>query len=172
VVIYSYFNLAGTPSIEKTQITLCSNSYLPVDNGGIPIGGVAPYSSITAAQPFVLGPSEPDIDDCFVVDNTQTIFPLDTRSSKLVKLVEAYHPETKIHLEVLSTEPSFQFYTGKYIDVPAVEGVEARSARSGFCVEPSRFVNAINVPEWKDQVVLKKGEVYGSRIVYRGWSDT
>lgn len=96
---------------------------------------------------------------------------LDTRSSKLNTLVTAYHPDTKIHLEVLSTEPAFQFYTGKYINVPKVQNVEARGARSGFCVEPSRFVNAINVPEWKGQVLLKKGEVYGSRIVYRGWSD-
>ena len=107
-----------------------------------------------------------------MVDNTQSRCPLDTRSSKLIKLVEAYHPETRIYLEVLSTEPSFQFYTGKYIDVPAIEGaIEARGPRSGFCVEPSRFVNAPNVEAWKGQVLLKKGEVYGSRIVYRGWSD-
>ena len=83
----------------------------------------------------------------------------------------AFHPKTGIHLEVLSTDPAFQFYTGKYINVPAVEGVEARGARSAFCVEPSRYVNAVNVDEWKGQVALKKGQVYGSRIVYRGWSD-
>jgi len=38
-------------------------------------------------------------------------------------------------------------------------------------VEPSRYVNAINVPEWRNQVVLKKGQVYGAQIVYRGWED-
>lgn len=102
--------------------------------------------------------------------------PLDTRSSPLRKLVSAYHPDSKIHLEVLSTEPAFQFYTGKYIDVPEVEvegggKLGARGARSGFCVEPSRFVNAVNEERWRGQVVLKRGEVYGSRIVYRGWSD-
>jgi aldose 1-epimerase len=52
-----------------------------------------------------------------------------------------------------------------------VQDVPARGARSGFCVEPSRFVNAANVEEWKGQVLLKKGEVYGSRTVYRAWSD-
>lgn len=30
-------------------------------------------------------------------------------------------------------------------------------------------MNAVNKPEWRDQVVLKKGQTYGSRIVYRGW---
>jgi aldose 1-epimerase len=89
----------------------------------------------------------------------------------LTKLVTAYHPETKIHLEVLSTEPAFQFYTGKYIDVVEVEGQAARGKRSGFCVEPSRYVNAINEQEWRGQVLLKKGQTYASRIVYRGWSD-
>jgi aldose 1-epimerase len=122
---------------------------------------------------FELGPVEPDIDDCFVVDPSKpsSSIPLDTRSEPLTKLVAAHHPETKIHLEVSSTEPAFQFYTGKYIDVAAVEGVAARGARSGFCVEPSRFVNAANVDEWKNQMLLKKGEKYGTRIVYRGWKE-
>lgn len=95
--------------------------------------------------------------------------PIDTRSEPLVTQASFYHPETKIHLEVASTEPAFQFYTGKYIDVPAVDGLPARKARSGFCVEPSRYVNSINVPEYKSMMVLKKGQKYGSTIVYRGW---
>lgn len=171
VTNHSYFNLAGTPTIEETEITLSTNSYLPLDEGGIPTGGPTAYSGITSFKPFILGASEPDVDDCFIVSPSSTSIPLDTRTSPLTKLVSAYHPSTKIHLEVLSTEPAFQFYTGKYIDVPAVEGNAARGPRSGFCVEPSRYVNAINVEEWRGQVVLKKGEVYGSRIVYRGWCD-
>lgn len=97
--------------------------------------------------------------------------PIDTRSSPLKKQLAAYHPTTGIHLEVLSTEPAFQFYTGAGIDVAAVGDLSARGARAGFCLEPSRYVNAPNVEEWKGQVLLKKGQVYGSRIVYRGWSD-
>jgi aldose 1-epimerase len=89
----------------------------------------------------------------------------------LKNIVTAYHLQTGIYLEVLSTEPAFQFYTGAYIDVPAVEGLPARGPRSGFCVEPSRYVNAPNVDEWKGMVLLKKGQTYGSRSVYRGWSD-
>lgn len=168
-----YFNLTGKSSIEGTEVMLCSSDYLPVDDGGIPTSSsTGSYSGVTANKSFTLGPVEPDIDDCFVVDPSKaSSVPIDTRSEPLRKVVTAYHPETKIHLEVLTTEPAFQFYTGKYIEVPEVEGISARGARSGFCVEPSRYVNAVNVPEWRDQVVLKKGEVYGSRIVYRGWSN-
>jgi aldose 1-epimerase len=148
---------------------LITNKYQVVDDGGIPTGPIEEYPGVTANKPFTLGEKEPDIDDCFVVNTDSASVPIDTRGSPLQKIAVFFHPETKVHLEISSTEPAFQFYTGKYIDVPAVDGLPARSARSGFCVEPSRYVNAINVPEYKSQVVLKKGEKYGAKIVYRGW---
>ncbi|KAL2174915.1 galactose mutarotase-like domain-containing protein [Thermothelomyces heterothallicus CBS 202.75] len=168
---HSYFNLTGGPSIEGTVVTLATNSYLPVDDGGIPTAGPKPFDKVEVTKPFTLGAQEPDIDDCFIVNEAANTIPIDTRSNPLTKLVSAHHPESKIHLEVLSTEPAFQFYTGKYIDVPEVAGVPARKARSGFCVEPSRWVNACNVDEWKSQMLLKKGEKYGARIVYRAWKE-
>jgi aldose 1-epimerase len=164
-----YFNLTGKPTIDGTEVSLCTAEYLAVDDGGIPTSTtLASYPGVTPNATFTLGAVEPDIDDCFVVSPS---CPLDTRSSPLTKLVTAYHPESKIHLEVFSTEPAFQFYTGKYIDVAAAEGAPARGARAGFCVEPSRFVDAINKDEWRAQVVLGKGEIYGSRVVYKGWCD-
>ncbi|KAG4418748.1 hypothetical protein IFR04_008110 [Cadophora malorum] len=176
-----YFNLTGSPTITGTEVTLSTNQYLPVDAGGIPTSAsTAPYPSLTPNKAFTLGTSEPDIDDCFIVDpSLASSIPLDTRSSPLNSLVKAYHPESKVHLEVLSTEPAFQFYTGKYIDVAEISSeenggkgkVEGRGPRSGFCVEPSRYVNAVNVEEWRGQVVLKRGETYGSRVVYKGWCD-
>ena len=160
--------MTGKPSIAGTEITLITNKYQVVDDGGIPTGPIEEYPGISSGKPFTLGEKEPDVDDCFVASSGN--IPIDTRSSPLQKLVSAYHPESKIHLEVYSTEPGFQFYTGKYIDVPAVDGLPARGPRSGFCVEPSRYVNAINIPEYKSMMVLKKGEKYGAKIVYRGWS--
>jgi aldose 1-epimerase len=161
--------LSGAPTIEGTVVELCSNTYLPVDDGGIPTAGPATFSKVQAKTPFTLGSEEPDIDDCFVLDKDTKSVPSDTRSAQLTKLVSANHPDTGIHLEVLSTEPAFQFYTGKYIEVPDVPGQAARGRRSGFCVEPSRFVNACNEDKWKDQMLLKKGDKYGCRIVYRAW---
>ncbi|KAI0813706.1 galactose mutarotase-like domain-containing protein [Xylaria sp. FL0064] len=170
---HSYFNLTGGPSIEGTVVQLCTPSYLPVDDGGIPTRGPTTFAKVATNEQFTLGAQEPDIDDCFVVDPSASpaSVPIDTRGRPLVALVKAHHPESKIHLEVHSTEPAFQYYTGKYIDVPAVDGVPARGARSGFCVEPSRFVNACNVDEWKSQVLLKKGEKYGCRILYKAWKE-
>lgn len=114
---------------------------------------------------------DPDIDHCFIMNEDPSSVPLDTRKLPLQRLVHARHPESGINLEVYSTEPAFQFYTGKYIDVPPVGSLPARGSRSAFCVEPSRYVNAINVDEWKGMVVLQRGQRYGSRIVYKGWRD-
>jgi aldose 1-epimerase len=142
-----------------------------VDSTGIPTGPIQDFPGVTASKTFTLGEEKPDIDDCFIVNTDPTSIPVDTRGLPIQKLAAFYHPDSKLHLEVSSTEPAFQFYTGKYIDVPAVEGVPARGPRSGFCVEPSRYVNAVNVPEHQGMVLLKKGATYGSKIVYRGWEE-
>ncbi|KAI1371242.1 aldose 1-epimerase [Hypoxylon crocopeplum] len=170
---HSYFNLSGGPTIEGTVVELCTDSYLPLSEWGIPTSGPTTYTKVPTTTPFTLGAQDPDFDDCFIVDpsSSPSSVPIDTRGLRLTKLVSAHHPESKIHLEVLSTEPAFQFYTGKWIDVPAVGGAPARGSRSGFCVEPSRFVNAINVDDWKSQMLLKKGEKYGARIVYKAWKE-
>jgi aldose 1-epimerase len=97
--------------------------------------------------------------------------PVDTRPLALQRLAEFYQPDSKVHLEVHSTEPAFQLYTGKYLDVPKIGDLPARGPRSGFAIEPSRYINAINNDEWKSMVILKRGQTYGSRIVYQAWQD-
>ncbi|KAL2009236.1 hypothetical protein VTN00DRAFT_7430 [Thermoascus crustaceus] len=171
VTNHSYFNLSGGPTIEGTEAQLCTDKYLPVDSNGIPEDKVQQFKRTDVTKPFVLHPTEPDIDDCFVMDEDPSQVPLDTRSRPLRLLAQFKHPSSGLHLEVHSTEPAFQFYTGKGIDVPAVEGLPARGPGSGFCVEPSRFINAPNQPEWKHMTLLKKGQIYGSKIEYRAWKE-
>jgi aldose 1-epimerase len=82
-----------------------------------------------------------------IVNPSEPSVPLDTLSSPLNKLISAYYPDTKIPPRVLSTEPAFLFYTIKFIDVPEVKRhdgkveVPAQGARSGFYVEPDRYIN-------------------------------
>ncbi|KAK7707822.1 hypothetical protein SLS57_009205 [Botryosphaeria dothidea] len=169
---HTYFNLSGAPTdrtIAGTEVTLSTDQHLPVDSTAIPTGSIEPYPGVTANKTFTLGEKEPVIDHCFILNKDAGAIPVDTRGLPLQKLAAFYQPESKIHLEVHSTEPAFQFYTGGFIDVPAVNGLPARGARSGFCVEPSRYVNAGNVEQWKGQVLLKRGAKYGSKIVYRAW---
>lgn len=139
------------------------------DETDIPTGEIKPFPGITANEEFVLGAQGPDPDHCFVVNSDPSSIPLDTRKEPTKKLIELYHPATKIHFEALSTEPAFQFYAGRKINVPEMDGLPARGARSGMCIEASRYVNAINNEAWRQQVVLKKGQTWGSRTIYRAW---
>ncbi|KAH6606027.1 hypothetical protein Trco_005180 [Trichoderma cornu-damae] len=168
---HSYFNLSGDETIDGTTVTLATNNHLPTGDDSIPLGGPVPFPGIDATKPFVLGSTGPKVDRCFTTTADPSSVPIDTRSRPLALNLTAFHPKTGIHLQVLSTEPSFQFYTGDFTNVPAVEGLPARGARSAFCCEPGRWVNACNVPEWKDMVILKKEEAYGARIVYKAWAE-
>lgn len=168
---HSYFNLTGDANTDGTVVTLGSKFHLPNDEHSVPTGGPVPHATIDTTKPFTLGATDPQVDNCFTKTTDPASVPMDTRSQPLARDLAAYHPKTGIHLEVLSTEPSFQFYTGDFTDVPAVEGTSAKGGRSAFCCEPGRWVNAVNVPEWKSMTMLKKGDIYGARIVYKAWSD-
>lgn len=165
----SYFNLSGSDTTEGTECTLSTTKYLPVDEHSIPRGLIDDCTTVQANTPFVLGKDDPTFDHCFTMDTNAANIPLDTRSRDPAKLVAFYHPGSKIHLDIYSTEPAFQFYTGQFVDVPASHGMPARGARSGFCIEPSRYINAINEPEWRSQVLLKQGSIWGAKTVYKAW---
>lgn len=100
--------------------------------------------------------------------DTNPDIPIDTRKGELKRLV-SLSSKDGVHLEVHSTEPAFQFYTGRHINVPASDHGPARAARSGLCVEPSRYIDAVNRPDWKPQVMLKQGQKYGSLTRYVAW---
>jgi aldose 1-epimerase len=169
--IHSYFNLSGDPTIAGTIAELCTDKYLPIDSTGIPHGTIETFDRAKVTSPFTLAATEPDIDDCFIVETDPSKVPIDTRPLPLNRLAAFSHPKTRLHLEVYSTEPAFQFYTGRFLDVPELPGAPARGRSAGFCVEPSRYVNAPNVPEWRDMTLLKKGQTWGSKIVYHAWKE-
>jgi len=172
---HSYFNLSGEPTIAGTIAELCTDKYLPIDSTGIPLGTVDTFNrdgtKVQVTTPFTLSATEPDIDDCFIVETDPSKVPIDTRPLPLKRLATFSHPTTNLHLEVYSTEPAFQVYTGRFLDVPELPGTPARGRSAGFCVEPSRYVNAPNVPEWRDMTILKRGQTWGSRIVYHAWKE-
>ncbi|KKK14791.1 hypothetical protein P175DRAFT_0440454 [Aspergillus ochraceoroseus IBT 24754] len=168
VTNHSYFNLGNTASGADDVIAkLATRDYLPLESG-IPIGPISPHE-IDVTQPFEFGPEKAVFDDCFVMQRDLTGVPVDTRSQPLKLLAEFHHTGTKMNLQVHSTEPAFQFYTGEHINVPEVDGNPKRGPFAGFCIEPSRFVNAINEPDWRHTVLLKKGEKYGCKILYKAW---
>lgn len=168
---HSYFNLnPSSPTIAGTVGHLGSSIKLPLDSTGVPIPGVAPANMKDVEGRFTLGSEAPVVDDCFIFpDVTPGDMPLDTRLGDLRVCGRFWHPETKVHLVVESTEPSFQFYTGGFVGCQDGEGGRVFQKRGGFCIEPCRYVDAASREEWREQVVVRQGETWGSRIVYTVW---
>ncbi|KAF9109455.1 hypothetical protein BGX27_007588 [Mortierella sp. AM989] len=110
----------------------------------------------------------------------------DVRRKALTALIDVYSPDSGIHMSMASTEPGFQLYTANFLqlDPGQVDDVvdshkndmarfpcvgKARGGympHSAFCLETSRFPDAINHPNWKNQVILCKGETYEARTIY------
>ncbi|KAJ6115100.1 Glycoside hydrolase-type carbohydrate-binding subgroup [Penicillium sp. IBT 16267x] len=166
---HSYFNIGDGATITGTIAQLETDDYLPLDPTGIPVGGVGKFPR-DVTKPFELQATGPHIDDVFVMETDPSKIPLDTRGLPVRRQAQFSNASTGIHLEVHSTEPAFQFYTGKYVDIPSIDGAPAHPEGAGFCVEPSRFVNAINEPAWRSMVLLKKGQIFGCKNVYKAWT--
>ncbi|CAI1978641.1 hypothetical protein SEUBUCD646_0G00270 [Saccharomyces eubayanus] len=164
---HTYFNLNKTKSansISGTEVKLCSNNSLEVSEGAlIPTGKIIErkIATLDSANPTVLRDDGPISDYGFIVEANKDLKTTDSASvNKLVPAFEAYHPESRLTLEVSTTEPMVLFYTGDNL-------CGEFTPRSGFAVEQGRYVDAINRDEWRDCVLLKRGEVYTSKTQYR-----
>jgi aldose 1-epimerase len=78
-----------------------------------------------------------------------------------------YEPETGRVLEVSSTEPGLQFYSGNFLDGTLIgTGGWVYEFRNGFCLEPQHFPDSPNHPNFPS-TVLKPSDVYKNTIIYR-----
>ena len=161
---HTYFNLnkVNKDTFVGTEIQVINNKSIEVDENMIPSGKIIEkeIETLASLQPTVLGQEEPKFDCAFVVDENEKYTKLDSTVRELKVVTTAYHPESNIKLEVLTTEPTFQVYTGDFLSA-------GYTPRQGFAVEPGRYVDAINQEQWKESVILKKGDIYGAKIVYR-----
>lgn len=151
---HAYFNITSGKTIDGVELKLATKKYLKTDAATeVPTGEILelPSSSVTLT---------PDVsfDNCFLVEEKD--FVCDTRGKPLRVVAEATHPSSDVKLTVSTTEPSFQIYTGDYTNIGPF------SKRSGFCVESSRYQDAISHEKWAPQVILQKGDVYGGRMKF------
>ncbi|VEU22811.1 DEKNAAC103897 [Brettanomyces naardenensis] len=153
---HSYFHLTPDKNINDTRLLLATNRYMDCDAAKLTTGTLNNWTDPDVSKPFTLG--DHVLDYCFVVDEHPT--GIDTRSLPLKKILQATHPRTSTKFNVFTTEPSFEFFTG--------DGIETKGygSRPGFSVSPFRYTGAAYFEKWSNQVTLRKGEVYGSRIVY------
>jgi aldose 1-epimerase len=175
---HSYFNLRGSGDILGHVVEILASHFTPVDGTLIPTGELrsvvgTPFDFRT---PTAIGArievNDEELhfghgyDHNWVIDR-------DLRAPATPPIDQArldarvYEPDTGRVLEVLSTQPGLQFYSGNFLDGTMTgKGGRVYERRAGFCLEPQHFPDSPHHANFPS-TVLKPGEVYRNRIEYR-----
>ena len=169
---HGYFNLAdgGASDVLKHEVMLEAARFLPVDADLIPTGELRSVQGtpMDFTRPAPIG-ARIDSDDWQLVcskgyDHT---FVLNGRSGQMKLGARVYEPSSGRVMEVLTTEPGLQFYTGNFLDgtITGKRGAVYRR-RHGLCLECQHFPDSPNQPQFPT-TVLKPGQTYTQTTVYR-----
>jgi aldose 1-epimerase len=162
---HSYFNLAGyaSGSTLAHELRLNANEYTVADvDPGVtkPVEGSA--FDFTDFKP--IGRDLAQVGNKIGYDHNYIVLgpPSELREAACVR-----EPQSGRVLTLESDQPGIQFYCGSFLD-GSEHGKGARYDQyAGFCLESQKFPYAINVPSWRNQVILHAGEVYRHRMVHR-----
>jgi aldose 1-epimerase len=92
---------------------------------------------------------------------------IDKPAGELGLMARVTEPQSGRVMEVLSTEPGLQFYSGNFLDGTLKgKGGWVYQLRSAFCMEPQHYPDSPNKPAFPS-TVLKPGDTYKNTIVYR-----
>jgi len=164
---HSYFNLDGGRDILGHVLYLQGDSYTPVDATLIPMGEIKPVKGtpLDFTHPTEIGARIGEMkgtpggyDHNFVLAGAMG-------KRKLAGRVVA--PASGRQMEVWTTEPAVQFYSGNFLDgtITGKRGV-VYAKHSGFCLETQHYPDAVNHPNFPS-IILRPGSVYHSETDYR-----
>lgn len=168
---HSYFNLTGKggSSILNHEVMINADRFVPVDSTLIPTGELAEVADtpLDFRQPTPVGArineEHPQLvygigyDHCWVLNK-------DDEGRTLAATV--HEPNSGRFLEVFTTEPAVQFYSGNFLDGTLTgKGGAVYEQRTGFCLETEHFPDSPNQPNFPS-TVLRPGETYQTSTVY------
>ena len=169
---HTYFNLRGKGSCSEHRLQIHASHYTPVDGASIPYGEIAPVIN-TPMDFTAMKTIGQDIDEDFNQLNQaggydhNWVFRRDNNTPELPTLVARVEElETGRTLEVLTTHPGMQFYSGNYLAGEAAPGGKRYSKQDGFCLETQHFPDSPNQPEFPS-TELNPGETYKHQTVFR-----
>jgi aldose 1-epimerase len=167
---HTYFNLRGHGDVLGHLLRINADQFTPVDDTLIPTGELRSVAGtpFDFREPLAIG-SRIGVNDEQLrfgrgYDHSWVIHSTPGETSISATVTE---PETGRVLEVESTEPAVQFYSGNFLDgTIAGKHGQIYGRRAALCLEPQHFPDSPNHPEFPS-TLLKPGQIYKNTIVYR-----
>lgn len=172
VTQHSYFNLKGEGQgdILNHEMMLNATRYTPVSAGLIPTGELRAVAgtALDFRVPKMIGERiEADEEQLRFARGYDHNWVLDHADGDLTLAAEVYEPKSGRVLEVLTTEPGVQFYTGNFLTGEHCgKSCQPYHFRSGFCLETQHFPDSPNQPSFPN-TILRPGELRRSKTIYR-----
>jgi aldose 1-epimerase len=163
---HAYFNLSAgaAPNILGHELMLNANTYTPVDAGLIPTGEIKEVAGgpmdFTSAK--AIGRDLEQVEGGF--DHNWI---LNKEGDALTQAATLYDPNTGRFMEMLTTEPAVQFYSGNFLNGSLTnEDGKTIVKHYGLCLEAQHYPDSPNQPDFPE-VILEPGETYRQTTVYR-----
>ncbi len=163
---HSYFNLAGQGEgdILSHELTIEADKYTPVDAELIPTGEIRDVAGtpMDFTTPHAIGERIDQVEGGY--DHN---FVLRSGGGKMALAARVYEPGSGRVMEVHTTEPGIQFYSGNFLD-GTITGKAGKvyEKHYGFCLEPQHFPDSPNQPNFPS-TILQPGAKYLSRTLFK-----
>ena len=171
---HSYFNLAGegTSDILNHEVMLNADRFTPVDKNLIPTGELRPVKGTPmdfTTSTRVGARIDDNYEQLALGHGYDHNWVINRKAGDmgLVLAARVYEPTSGRVLEVSTTQPGVQFYTGNFLD-GTVTGKQGHvyKHRYGLCLETQHFPDSPNHPDFPT-TILKPGETFHQRTVFK-----